>query len=186
MKISPWLPILFGVQIAGQSPNQFNSFLGCYRDDKNRDLKLKGPQREGGGKNIKDCRDFAKKQGAKFFGLQNGGQCYAGNKFETTKSYHEIGWNLCQRGSEWLCGNEEHKAYCGGGWANAIYSTKPIPALLTVKARKPMQIVSPYRPNCMYGQLSDSNVYMKDCNWRKDGATEKSFLWSFDKKITDH
>jgi len=46
MKISPWLPILFGVQIAGQSPNQLNSFLGCYRDDKNRDLKLKGPQRK--------------------------------------------------------------------------------------------------------------------------------------------
>jgi len=89
MKIRIWLPILFGVQIVAQSPNQYNSYLGCYKDNK-RDLKLKRPQKGGGRKNIKVCRNLAKSKGAKFFGLQWGGQCWAGNKFGTTSSYYEL------------------------------------------------------------------------------------------------
>jgi len=180
---------LFGVHVAAWPTAQYASFLGCYKDDKDRDLKKKGPSKA----NIKKCRDWAKKEKVKYFGLQWGDECYGDNTFGTPRNkYHQIPPDKCVRDEKYQekCGNEEHKNYCGGGWSNALYLTEPVGTPMMVKANTPLQIVSPWKKTfCMYGSKADNvykiqdNVFMQNCNKRgnRRRITEKNYLWSFDK-----
>jgi len=81
-------------------------YLGCYKDDKDRDLD----HYKGWGKNQADCtslcRDF------KYFSMQNGSECWCGNGYATEGKYSK------RPDSE--CGQTR----LGGAWRNAVYKHK--------------------------------------------------------------
>merc|ERR1719197_310021 len=82
-------------------------FIGCYKDDSDRDLCC-GPQT--GGFTANSCAKACLADGFTIFGLQNNGECFCDNDFSTPASvYHEV--------DESLCGDKG----LGGGWTNAIY-----------------------------------------------------------------
>jgi len=106
---------------AGQK--QYESFVGCYRDNNTRDFKWK---MNGKAKGIEDCRKWAKSKGKKYFALQVAEECYADNSFgHPRNTYYQIPVAACVRRKS-RCGNTEHLSYCGGGWANAVYFTEPV------------------------------------------------------------
>merc|ERR550534_1591798 len=62
---------------SGQQMSFLDSYLGCAYDAGNRDL----PAYYGNKHTIETCRAKAQAKGYKFFGLQNYGECHAGNKY---------------------------------------------------------------------------------------------------------
>jgi len=113
---------------AGQ---QYESFVGCFKDNKKRDF---GWVMKGKAKGIEDCRKWAKSKGKKYFALQVATECYADNSFGSPRNtYYQLPVSKCVRkGSR--CGSSEHMSYCGAGWANAVYSTEPVmPKVKVVK-----------------------------------------------------
>jgi len=173
--------------VAGQ---QYESFVGCFKDNGKRDFaKLKkGDLKKGNA--IEECRKWAKSQKKKYFALQVAVQCFADDDYGTPWSdYFQLPVSKCVR-KGWRCGNGEHMSYCGGGWANAVYTTEPTMPV-AIKVGLPMQIISPWKMTslCMYAQASDKNVYMKSCTYRNNKkypgegnrkylqAGPENFLW---------
>jgi len=183
-----WAQILVSLTCAlGQNIPQYESFLGCYQDDKTRDLKTWKTDLQKGkmGKNtLTKCREWAKTKNKTYFSMQYGTSCAIANSFGKGK-YVQLPTGKCTR-SGYTCGNSEHIQYCGGAWANALYSTKPKGPPLMVKANKWMQINSPWKRNfCLYTSKGGKyvvDVRMKECTYRGGGATEKNYLWQWDNK----
>jgi len=170
--------------VAAASPEskKYDSFLGCYKDDKARDLKKFG----GNTKSIAKCRAWATKKKLKYFAMQWGIACFGDNSFGSPrKKYHQYPLQSCTRHDSrrrhvFACGEPEFHAYCGGPWVNAIYLTKPV-VDHNLKVNKPMQLLSPWKMGwCAY--LSNNwNIRMYTCNWGGSQMVYDSH-WLFDKK----
>ncbi len=89
-----------------------NSYLGCFRDLKDRDLSgytFNSPQMT-----KKLCMETCRKKGFGYAGLQYSQYCFCGN------SYGRLGKaDNCNMA---CAGNS--KETCGGGWANSVYRVK--------------------------------------------------------------
>ncbi len=57
------------------------AYIGCYKDDSNRDLGLRQDTTKGYTEN--SCAEFCREY--IYFGLQNGGECFCGNSYGTPK-----------------------------------------------------------------------------------------------------
>jgi len=142
MKVQSLLLLLWHHVASGQM--QYESFVGCFKDNGKRDFRTmkKGNLKKGNA--IEECRKWAKSQKKKYFALQIAEQCFADNDYGTPwKDYFQLPVSKCVR-KGWRCGNGEHKSYCGGGWANAVYKTEPI-IDIQVKEGAAMQLVTPDR-----------------------------------------
>jgi len=185
MKGTVWVQILVSFKLAVGQFDQYQSYVGCFNDDKNRDLK-QWKKNIGKGKydpwTLIKCRKWAKQQNKKYFSLQFGVSCAISNEFNTKKNYGQIPNRRCIRNG-YTCGNSEHIHYCGGPWANALYTTKPIATPPMVKANQWMQINSPWKNwACMCTLYKTLHVYMHGCDERNHGMTAENFLWKWDKK----
>ena len=89
-------------------------YLGCYKDEPSRAI----PNYLGGASTPEQCYKMSYPN-YDLFGLQAGGQCFAGNINDPTTSYDKYGYqddNKCQNNF-------------GGPWTNQVYQVKP-PTLL--------------------------------------------------------
>ena len=85
------------------------TYIGCYRDSGNRDLK--GYSFSSNAMQIDDCAFMCKRKGFKYMGLQYSSYCFCGNDFG--KYGKADNCNMPCNGNP----NE----ICGGSWANSIY-----------------------------------------------------------------
>jgi len=108
-------------EVLGQKATFLDSYMGCFKDDpKHRDLQWYG----GNGKTVDQCRKLAQGKGFPFFGVQNGGECWAG------WTHGRYG----PHGADSYCAEKGYKnkketssermLFYGGGRKNAIYSTE--------------------------------------------------------------
>ncbi|PAA60591.1 hypothetical protein BOX15_Mlig004080g1, partial [Macrostomum lignano] len=88
-------------------------YLGCYVDNKKRDLPLLLNSRSKTTRNY--CYKSCKARGYRYFGVQNGNHCTCGN------SYGLFG-RASEKSCRSLCQGEK-STYCGGPWRNAVYTT---------------------------------------------------------------
>jgi len=185
MKTNWLVHVFWGLHLfAAASPEsrKFESFLGCYKDDKARDLKKSG----GNPQSIAKCRAWATKKKLKYFAMQWGVACFGDNSFGSPrKKYIQVPLQSCsrphsRRRNVFSCGEPEFHAYCGGSWVNAVYLTKPV-VDHNLKVNKPMQLLSPWKMGwCAY--LSNNwNIRMYTCNWGGSQMIYDSH-WLFDKK----
>ena len=91
-----------------EEPKSVAKYIGCFLDKGNRDLPVYIREAE---RNPEKCFDAARKRGLKYVGLQNGSQCFAGNKFGKHGKRNRRECRMkCGKGKE-----------CGSGWRNSIY-----------------------------------------------------------------
>jgi len=110
--------------------NFLDSYLGCAWDAYHRDMK----KYYGGGNSIQSCRIKAAKGGYKFFGLQVGHECFAGNAYGS-KGFPGADW-MCFGGKKIHEKSPERMQQHGSNWMNAVYLTKE--QWFTVKKDKSM------------------------------------------------
>ena len=85
-------------------------YIGCYADDRNRDLEH-GPGSKGSWNyNVSSCNDQCK--GYRYFSLQLRGQCFCGNAYASGSQY--------QKRNESECGGVNG---VGRIWRNSVYKT---------------------------------------------------------------
>jgi len=168
MKALLMLRLFLSLHVAFGGKQQFQSLLGCFKDDKKRDFAL---WKKTSTKTLEECRKFAKDKGKKYFAMQWGDQCFADDTFGTPRDkYYQIPVSKCVRGN-YKCGNSEHRAYCGGAWANAVFLTKPVlPISATGVA---LRLTSPYKQNfCLVAYTGNYKKY--DIGWNYCTYKEKT------------
>jgi hypothetical protein len=102
-----------------------HGFIGCYKDNKHRDLKH-GPKKYG--YTATSCMSACKKY--KFVALQNGGWCNCDNSYHTPAGeYPKKPEADCNKGGV-APGRGK-----GGAWANAVYTNKEYKPTLKIKVR---------------------------------------------------
>jgi len=119
MEMLRLLSIFAAMQLAqGQGTRFLDSFLGCWQDNGNRDFQ----KNYGNGYNVDTCRKKAAKDRYKFFALQNGKQCFGGNRYG---KYDPKGAdsNCAAKGYKQRDDAKERMLFYGGGWTNAVYYT---------------------------------------------------------------
>ena len=84
------------------------AWVGCYRDDANRDLG-EGPKDYG--YTPETCADAC--QAYSYFGLQNGGWCNCGNSYGSSDTYPRLSPEECS-----LNGGDY---YLGAAWSNSVF-----------------------------------------------------------------
>jgi hypothetical protein len=84
------------------------AWVGCYKDDANRDLG-EGPKDYGF--TPETCADAC--QAYSYFGLQNGGWCNCGNSYGSSDSYPRL--------SQGECSLDGGDYYLGGVWTNSVF-----------------------------------------------------------------
>jgi len=90
-------------------------YVGCFRDDANRDL-VYGPK--SWGYDVPACQ--AACDGYAFMSIQAGKWCFCDNDYSTpSTSYYQLNDSECLANPPGICGDTQ---YCGGDWANAVYS----------------------------------------------------------------
>jgi len=111
--------VVFGNKQPEQPAQFLDSFLGCYNDKSDRDL----PHKLGKNKNIEQCRTLANTKKMKYFGMQNGDECWAGNSYG---KHGAIGSDSnCAKNSKKMNSNSEERMQLDGqAWRNAIYRTQ--------------------------------------------------------------
>ena len=88
-------------------------FLGCFKDNSERDLAITAP-RISGGYTHSTCNAYCASQEATVFALQHGDQCFCDNDYSTpSDTYHAVPEGNCQRAG--------FPTLSGGAWANAIF-----------------------------------------------------------------
>jgi len=107
-----------------------DSYVGCAWDARHRDMK----KYYGSGNTIQSCRIKAAKGGYKFFGLQVGHECFAGNTYGS-KGFPGAD-SYCWGGKKGKEKSEERMQQHGSNWMNAVYMTKE--QWFTVKKDKSM------------------------------------------------
>ena len=95
-----------------------NRYLGCFRDNQNRDL----PFLLGTGMSRDECAFAAKNNEMRFYGLQNGGECWTGNSFGKYGAADNCNMACSKNVGE----------MCGGTWANQVYSVNETPEVVIV------------------------------------------------------
>jgi hypothetical protein len=91
------------------------NYIGCYQDQATRDLngEFTGSVTSGAA-----CRSICR--GFTYFGLQDGSQCFCGNRLGL---YGQASWKDCSMQCQ---GNADE--ICGGYWRNSVFLVKPTPA----------------------------------------------------------
>jgi len=117
--------VVFGKKQPEQPTQFLDSYLGCYNDKggKNRDL----PHKLGKNKNIEECRTLAKTKKMKYFGMQAGDECWAGNDYGKNGAIgRDSGchWMQIKNSNKMNSNSEERMQLDGQGWRNAIYRTQ--------------------------------------------------------------
>lgn len=121
---------LVEVQAQPKKTAFLDSYLGCFKDSSEAQA-AQGQKRDLGpfyksfekGWTIARCREEATFNKYKFFALQNGGQCWAGNKFG---KYGPVGADSYCAESGYKNGREtttERMQFYGGKYKNAVYYT---------------------------------------------------------------
>jgi len=93
-------------------------YIGCYKDDRARDLK----HREPGRFTVSQCRDACKSKNYKVFSVQYGYECFCDNVYGGSQ-YKKVDDKECRRSG--------FPAGTGGPWRNSIYNVEcsaPAPA----------------------------------------------------------
>ncbi|PRP84595.1 hypothetical protein PROFUN_09268 [Planoprotostelium fungivorum] len=89
-------------------------YVGCYKDDGNRDLTGKYTENVG---SVAQCASIC--QGFSYFAVQYSTQCFCGNSYGRYGQAPESDCNMkCNDGS----------SRCGSGWRNSVYSTGKTPS----------------------------------------------------------
>jgi len=91
-------------------------YVGCYKDDANRDLVV---MKMGQQATVGAC--YAACKGYTYFGVQEGEQCFCGDRYDT---YGQVPETDCQMGCE-----VKPDQICGGFWRNSIYVDTEVLAL---------------------------------------------------------
>lgn len=99
------------IPYAQEAREEDSCYIGCYRDDSQRDMELQLPARS-----IKECRAECTKRGFKYFSKQYGHECFCGNAYATKEQYKRIDEKACTKAG-WGPRN-------GGAWANSVFMTK--------------------------------------------------------------
>ena len=86
--------------------------LGCYLDRGARDLSSRVIY---GSVTVPKCYNACKRRNYRFFGVQNGNECWCGNHY----GRYSIRSNLECRSQ---CRGDK-STYCGGAWRNNVYTT---------------------------------------------------------------
>lgn len=86
------------------------NYLGCFKDSGNRDLT-----RISANTSPKECFKQARNRGFEFAAMQNGAECYGGNK---VGKYGSVNDKECSK----EC-NQEKGMKCGGTWRNSVWFT---------------------------------------------------------------
>merc|ERR1719499_496781 len=87
-------------------------YIGCYRDNKNRDMQ----KRIQGKFTVDTCRAACSAQKFKYFAVQWGDECFCGNTYATDKAYERL--------EDAACTKKGYPAGHGGFWAQSIYKTE--------------------------------------------------------------
>lgn len=114
-----WAFFIFAVTqqiVLGQQV--LDSYLGCAWDARHRDMKQHYRRRH----TIASCRKAAAKGKFKYFGLQVGHECYAGNTYGS-KGYPGAD-AYCFGGKKPNEPSRERMQQHGSNWINAVYTTK--------------------------------------------------------------
>jgi len=94
--------------VKGRCATQENCYIGCFVDDAKRDLD----KMIGRGNTVETCR--AKCAGYKYFGLQDGDQCFCGKSYNTASQYKRVADSQCQSGHGGPYRNSIYRVNCGG------------------------------------------------------------------------
>ena len=90
------------------------TFVGCYKDDADRDLSVYIGTEYDHVECDSACKGYA------YFALQYGDECFCGDSYGTPEDlYPRLPDGDCQRTG--------YCATCGGGWANAVFIVAPPP-----------------------------------------------------------
>jgi len=90
--------------------NLDSSYIGCYNDSSNREMKLY----IGKGYSIESCKVKCWSENKPFAGLQNHDECFCGDSYDSQGKASESECNLgCNVGG----------GVCGGKWRNSVYAT---------------------------------------------------------------
>merc|ERR1712228_1130704 len=102
------------------------TFLGCYRDDENRDLD----KYIGSDNTHTTCNAACDDGGYRYFALQYGTQCFCGNDYSTpSDAYPRLADDECHTSAMPVLTD-----WSGSDWANAIYEVKKAnPSKCTVR-----------------------------------------------------
>jgi hypothetical protein len=87
-----------------------SSFIGCYKDNRNRDLPT---LIKAGYGNPQKCFELGKAGGHKYIGLQYSGECWGG---QTYGKYGKRPDSECN-----MTCKKDPSRKCGAGWRNSIY-----------------------------------------------------------------
>ncbi len=93
-------------------------YQGCYNDGDGRALPV---QLMLSGATVETCTAAAKAKGYAYAGVQNGGQCFAGNVAGFSKAPADSACNMPCTANMF--------EYCGGSWLNSIYATGAAPII---------------------------------------------------------
>lgn len=103
-----------------------DGFAGCFWDNSARDLKNFAPRENS--YTVATCRQYAISRGMPYFGLQAGGECRTGTKWNEV-----YGSSVYSNVADDKCGNkcadetaDDKVLKCGSGWVNAIYFAEPM------------------------------------------------------------
>jgi len=107
-------------------------FLGCYKDNRARDLKY-GPKRFG--YNVRTCHAACPR--FKFYALQAGSQCFCDNSFGSPSAIYP-------KVPTGQCGANRH----GGGWRNAVYTNSQSAAASERKTKAHKRNQRPHYIGC--------------------------------------
>lgn len=109
------LPRGLAVCIAAEHVLGFNTYVGCYRDS---NTLRRLPFFLGDAPNIQTCQRSAVRNQSAYFGIQEGGQCWAGNDLSLATG---LGSATCG-----MPCSADGTANCGGSLANAVYAVQGV------------------------------------------------------------
>jgi len=83
--------------VKGRCETQENCYIGCFVDDKNRDMG-KFYKDFAGGHSVESCR--VKCAGYKYFSIQNGSECFCANSYGNGPQYKQVDESQCRKNGE--------------------------------------------------------------------------------------
>jgi hypothetical protein len=112
-----WANLVFSVAAQDVAPAQQAgaSYVGCYSDAPTRALPA---LLLSSGATVASCVAAARNAGYIYAGLQDAGQCFAGNT---------LGYSALPQSSCWSPCSANSSEMCGGGWANSVFNVIQFP-----------------------------------------------------------
>lgn len=100
----------FGTSVSGTSTVWQANYIGCFVDSSNRDLPIVLSEYFS---TQASCNSLAAAGNYLYFGLQNGGECWAGNSYGSQGSSASGCTTVCYANTAQVC---------GGPWSNSVFS----------------------------------------------------------------